>query len=177
MASTHRLQSSSFLGLPYRILTMNLKQELLWSLWVEAKSPPRDRQRAPRTDRSNFCSCIASMYTYSLYADWGQNFGVLRSFRKELLCRLKHLQTTLPIKPLHTSHILATSAPLFIKCIFSEFREHSDRNPEPPNRRNPKPSTAKSTAASSAEPVPAKICTSLPSCASRALGLGLTVQG
>ena len=110
---------------------MNLKQELLWSLWVEAKSPPRDRQRAPRTDRSNFCSCIASMYTYSLYADWGQNFGVLRSFRKELLCRLKHLQTTLPIKPLHTSHILATSAPLFIKCIFSEFREHSDRNPEP----------------------------------------------
>ena len=31
---THRLQSSSFLGLPYRILNMNPKKELLWSLWV-----------------------------------------------------------------------------------------------------------------------------------------------
>ena len=32
--STHRLQSSSFLGLPYRILNMDHKKELLWSLWV-----------------------------------------------------------------------------------------------------------------------------------------------
>ena len=31
---THRLQSSSFLGLPYRILNINHKKELLWSLWV-----------------------------------------------------------------------------------------------------------------------------------------------
>ena len=32
---THRLLSSSFLGLPYRILNMNLiKKELLRSLWV-----------------------------------------------------------------------------------------------------------------------------------------------
>ena len=30
-ASTHRLQSSSFLGLPYRILNINHKKELLWS--------------------------------------------------------------------------------------------------------------------------------------------------
>ena len=28
---THRLHSSSFWGLPYRILTMNPKKELLWS--------------------------------------------------------------------------------------------------------------------------------------------------
>ena len=31
---THRLLSSSFLGLPYRILNMNPKKELLRSLWV-----------------------------------------------------------------------------------------------------------------------------------------------
>ena len=31
---THRLLSSSFLGLPYRILNMNHKKELLRSLWV-----------------------------------------------------------------------------------------------------------------------------------------------
>ena len=35
---THRPQSSSFLGLPYRILNMNPKKELLWGLWV--KTPP-----------------------------------------------------------------------------------------------------------------------------------------
>ena len=31
---TQRLHSGSFLGLPYRILYMNLKKELLWSLGV-----------------------------------------------------------------------------------------------------------------------------------------------
>ena len=31
---THRLLSSSFLGLPYRILNVNHKKELLRSLWV-----------------------------------------------------------------------------------------------------------------------------------------------
>ena len=31
---THRLLSSSFLGLPYRILNMSHKKELLRSLWV-----------------------------------------------------------------------------------------------------------------------------------------------
>ena len=31
---THRPQSSSFLGLPYRNLNMNPKKELLWGLWV-----------------------------------------------------------------------------------------------------------------------------------------------
>ena len=33
---THRLLSSSFLGLPYRIPNMNHKKELLGSLWVVA---------------------------------------------------------------------------------------------------------------------------------------------
>ena len=33
--TTHRPQSSSFLGLPYRILYRNPKKELLWGLWVE----------------------------------------------------------------------------------------------------------------------------------------------
>ena len=32
--TTHRLLSSSFLGLPYKILNMNHKKELLRSLWV-----------------------------------------------------------------------------------------------------------------------------------------------
>ena len=31
---SHRPQSSSFLGFPYRILNMNPKKELLWGLWV-----------------------------------------------------------------------------------------------------------------------------------------------
>ena len=35
---THRLLSSSFLGLPYRILNMNHKKELLRSLWVLEKN-------------------------------------------------------------------------------------------------------------------------------------------
>ena len=34
---THRLLSSSCLGLPYRILNINLKKELLRSLWVERR--------------------------------------------------------------------------------------------------------------------------------------------
>ena len=34
MTDTHRLQSSSFLGLPYRIRNISHKKELLWSLWV-----------------------------------------------------------------------------------------------------------------------------------------------
>ena len=32
LVSTHRLHSSSFLGLPCRVLNMNPKKELLWSL-------------------------------------------------------------------------------------------------------------------------------------------------
>ena len=35
---THRLKSSSFGGLPYRILDMNHKKELLWRLWVSQRS-------------------------------------------------------------------------------------------------------------------------------------------
>ena len=31
---TNRPQSSSLLGVPYRILNMNPKKELLWGLWV-----------------------------------------------------------------------------------------------------------------------------------------------
>ena len=33
---THRLPSSSFLGLPYRTLNINHKKELLRSLWVHS---------------------------------------------------------------------------------------------------------------------------------------------
>ena len=36
---TQRPQSSSFLGLPYRILYMNPKKELLWGLWVNYHNP------------------------------------------------------------------------------------------------------------------------------------------
>ena len=36
IGATHRPQSSSFLGLPYRILNMNPKRELLWGLWLES---------------------------------------------------------------------------------------------------------------------------------------------
>ena len=34
---THRPQSSSFLGLPYRILNMSHKKELLWGLRVRPR--------------------------------------------------------------------------------------------------------------------------------------------
>ena len=34
LCPTHRPQSSSFLGLPCRILNMNPQKELLWGLWV-----------------------------------------------------------------------------------------------------------------------------------------------
>ena len=36
---THRPLSSSFLGLPYRILTMNHKKEQLRSLWADTTNP------------------------------------------------------------------------------------------------------------------------------------------
>ena len=36
---THRLLSSSFLGLPYRILNINHEKELLRSLWVALRFP------------------------------------------------------------------------------------------------------------------------------------------
>ena len=38
-----RLHSSSFLGLPYRILYMNPQKELLWSLRVTPRSEPSAR--------------------------------------------------------------------------------------------------------------------------------------
>ena len=44
---THRLLSSSFWGLPYRILNMNHKKELLRSLWVGLQFTWQD---------SGFCS-------------------------------------------------------------------------------------------------------------------------
>ena len=36
--STQRPRSTSFWGLPYRILYMNPEKELLWGLWVEARN-------------------------------------------------------------------------------------------------------------------------------------------
>ena len=51
---THRPQSSSFLGLPYRILNMNPKNELLWSLWVidtYFEGEAAAAQRLPRRQR------------------------------------------------------------------------------------------------------------------------------
>ena len=37
VGSTDRPHSSSFLGLPCRILNMNPQKELLWGLWVEVR--------------------------------------------------------------------------------------------------------------------------------------------
>ena len=39
LSKKHRLQSSSFLGLPYRILNINHKEELLCSPWVNIILP------------------------------------------------------------------------------------------------------------------------------------------
>ena len=38
LGDTLRPQSSSFLGLPYRILNMKPKKELLWGLWVSFRA-------------------------------------------------------------------------------------------------------------------------------------------
>ena len=49
---THRLLSSSFSGLPYRILNINHKKELLRSLWVglpHHRSTPADHWCRPKT--------------------------------------------------------------------------------------------------------------------------------
>ena len=43
--STHRLLSSSFLGLPYRILNTSPKKELLRSLWVALPASPSQASR------------------------------------------------------------------------------------------------------------------------------------
>ena len=48
---THRPQSCSFLGLPYRILNMNPKKELLWGLWVLIRSTIRVTKRRFRVER------------------------------------------------------------------------------------------------------------------------------
>ena len=42
--ATHRPQSSSFWGLPYRILNMNPQKELLWGLWVVRHFGTRDAE-------------------------------------------------------------------------------------------------------------------------------------
>ena len=39
--------SSSFLGLPYRILNTNPKKELLWSLWVVTTEPQKGTTMEP----------------------------------------------------------------------------------------------------------------------------------
>ena len=52
---THRLLSSSFLGIPYRIPNTNHNKELLRSLWVNPKKVPfmgfQMRKRSPRLRR------------------------------------------------------------------------------------------------------------------------------
>ena len=49
---TQRPQSSSVLGLPYRILNINPQQELLWGLWVGTR--PLATTRASGTQHENF---------------------------------------------------------------------------------------------------------------------------
>ena len=51
---THRLLSSSFLGLPYRVLNINHKKELLRSLWVVP------RQRTPPIEVSRHSSITSA---------------------------------------------------------------------------------------------------------------------
>ena len=53
---THRLQTSSFLGLPYMILNISHKKELLWSLWVVPlpRSPYTPSSRFPQPSRYSF---------------------------------------------------------------------------------------------------------------------------
>ena len=62
--ATHRPQSSSFLGLPCRILIMNPKKELLWGLWVhpnvlnpnqQNSYTPNPTEYFPDTGSCSFC--------------------------------------------------------------------------------------------------------------------------
>ena len=54
--STHRLLSSSFLGLPYRILNINHNKELLRGLWVHSSNQTRQPRRnlPPRASKFRF---------------------------------------------------------------------------------------------------------------------------
>ena len=79
---THRPLSSSFLGLPYRILNMNHKKELLRGLWVETQTI----EAFPRSSASYvqikgswdlvrkviICVCIyIYIYIYYTHLNWG----------------------------------------------------------------------------------------------------------
>ena len=56
---THRPLSSSFLGLPYRILNMNQKKELLRGLWVASQ---RLHQRSQtHTSESLSRTCVPKL--------------------------------------------------------------------------------------------------------------------
>ena len=55
---THRPRSSSFLGLPYRILNVNHKKELLRSLWV-VLSLPRGTRRVVQGSFEAACPSIS----------------------------------------------------------------------------------------------------------------------
>ena len=61
--STQRPQSSSFLGLPYRILYMNPKKELLWGLWV-ATQPSTLAVCGPWLQRNTRWMLRLSCWTY-----------------------------------------------------------------------------------------------------------------
>ena len=50
-------QSSSFLGLPYRILYMNLKKELLWGLWVDYGSAHKTKTQQDLTSSNGIQPC------------------------------------------------------------------------------------------------------------------------
>ena len=65
--STHRLLSSSLLGLPYRILNINHKEELLRSLWVSCT--PLDGKvcafRATVTKKQRSAACATTFMKHS----------------------------------------------------------------------------------------------------------------
>ena len=64
---THRPLSSSFLGLPYRILDMNHKKELLRGLWVDHPIMPEAALAAPSSEK-NAWSHVRWLTEAHLYA-------------------------------------------------------------------------------------------------------------
>ena len=59
-----RPQSSSFWGLPFRILNMNLQKELLWGLWVVRHTKNPHEESDPNCRTGYGYECLAAKRHY-----------------------------------------------------------------------------------------------------------------
>ena len=106
-STTHRPLSSSFLGLPYRILNINHKKELLRGLWVRAPIEPLYSR--------SFGACL--LRAPSSVAGFRTPKPLVAEFRSIKKCTLSVLEGII-------------LSPNSLKCSNS-----ATKNPKPPNGR------------------------------------------